>query len=261
MDLSVIITHRSTDPCRDRNLRTVLSHVAGIAGAEVIVVEQDAHAQLADLPGSASIRHMFVFNPGEFNKSWGFNVGATHAAGRVLMLLDGDILIPHRHLQSSLAICQDGSIPVKPFSCLVDLSAPDSENVCTGLPAEDWSSWRGTDREQDGEHIPFCGGAYLVGAEFYRSIGGHDERFLGWGGEDDAMSVKLLRLAPRAAVLREATAYHLFHPRRSACTPQDLRYAVNKALLAEYAVMNEKELLATRPERLGDPDKYRSELN
>ena len=79
----------------------------------------------------------------------------------------------------------------------------------TGLPGEDWSSWRGTDRERDGEQIPFCGGAYLVEAGFYRSIGGHDERFLGWGGEDDELQRRLAQVNIDFTAPDQGTLYDL----------------------------------------------------
>lgn len=81
----------------------------------------------------------------------------------------------------------------------------------------------------------------------YREIGGQDERFEGWGGEDDAMSVTILRLADRTMTLAEARAWHLYHPRRPDEVYRADCYRSNLALANAYCSMQVDEL-----RRLGD---------
>ena len=73
---SYIITYRAADdPARRANLEAVLAWLKLQALAEVVLVEQDIAPTLGDLPAFPGLRSLFAYNPGPFNKSWGFNVG------------------------------------------------------------------------------------------------------------------------------------------------------------------------------------------
>ena len=79
---SYIITYRATDdPTRRANLEAVLAWLRLQTLAEVIVVEQDAAPTLGDLGAFPGLRSLFAYNPGPFNKSWGFNVGVRASTG------------------------------------------------------------------------------------------------------------------------------------------------------------------------------------
>jgi hypothetical protein len=56
-------------------LEAVLAWLKLQALAEVVLVEQDIAPTLGDLPAFPGLRSLFAYNPGPFNKSWGFNVG------------------------------------------------------------------------------------------------------------------------------------------------------------------------------------------
>lgn len=223
--------------------------------AQYIVVEQDASERLPRSQLPAGVEHVFAFNPGAFNRSWGFNVGAARAEGTVLMLMDGDLLIEHWALNAALDACLSGVEAVNPYGRLVELSPAQSDRLCASTQMPN-AVWPGTDRSDAGEYICFCGGAYLIDASFYRRIGGQDERFKGWGGEDDAMSIKVSKLACRTIALSDSTAYHLFHPREDISA--DAQYARNKYLVDEYRTMTEDQLLSVAHSPIGDADKYRT---
>ena len=52
----------------------------------------------------------------------------------------------------------------------------------------------------------------------YNALGGFDERYLGWGAEDDAITVKLQRMTTELAVLEGRAAVHLWHERGDLAT-------------------------------------------
>ena len=71
-------------------------------------------------------------------------------------------------------------------------------------------------------------------------LGGMDDRFEGWGGEDDAFSIKVQKLVSRRGAAREAPAWHLWHPRAKSETP-DL-YRRNLELLKTYRQLDDEQL-------------------
>ena len=53
-------------------------------------------------------------------------------------------------------------------------------------------------------------------------LGGWDERFLGWGAEDDAMDIKVHRSGLRGVILKGSPGFHLAHRRAGATIAADL---------------------------------------
>ena len=179
------------------------------------------------------------------------------ARGGTLMMTDGDLIVDHWAITAALDACRSGITAVNPYDRLIELSDSVSARWTAADSAGNITRLKGRQREQTGEFPPYCGGAYVIDAAFYREIGGQDERFSHWGCEDNAMSTRVLRLAPRAIQLSASTAYHLYHPRSDGryTHPQ---YSRNLALLSDYTSMNDEELLSSIPGPVGDPDKYRN---
>ncbi len=73
---------------------------------------------------------------------------------------------------------------------------------------------RPRDDRRGTETIPACGGLVMMQSERYLRAGGMDDRFFGWGGEDDALSVALARIDSTMLVLKDEPAFHLWHPRQ-----------------------------------------------
>lgn len=257
---SYIITFRDDHRGRRENLLAVLAWLAPLEDVEILVVEQDARPWLqgGDLPAGAT--HLFAYNPATFNKSWGFNLGARQARGDVLALADGDILVDPAVILESFAACRGRVEALNPYSLLVDLDEAETRAFQgTGALLQP-DQYQRRNRDYKGEYLCFCGGLYMIRRASYLSLGGQDERFSGWGGEDDAMSIKI-RLLDRVAVNRSGVAYHLFHhapPAESRTGSPE--YRRNLALLREYASCSHAELLErcrADGSSLGDPDRYR----
>lgn len=56
-----------------------------------------------------------------------------------------------------------------------------------------------------------CSGCFAIPRLTYEALGGHDERFRGWGGEDRAFMFAAMTLASVERI--GGTSYHLWHPR------------------------------------------------
>ena len=99
----------------------------------------------------------------------------------------------------------------------------------------------------------------MIGRDSYLRLGGFEERFRGWGGEDDAMSITLRRMGMRVAECGELPALHLWHPREPEATHGQPYYAANRQLLADYQAYRDDELAhlcEVQRQVIGNPHKY-----
>ena len=259
-----ILTYRDGGlPQRRANLDAVLAWLARFTHISVIVVEQDVAPTLpAPLP-YPRCHGVFAYNPGPFNKSWGYNVGARLAQSAMLGFGDADVIVGAA-LWDAFQLLEHHMLAVKPYRRLLDLSEEESRPVLAGdferIPQRDAAS--PPNREAIGERIVFAGGSFVIRLEAFNAPGGWDERFVGWGGEDDAFSYRIERARLRCTELDEAPAMHLWHPRPREITFDQPNYAANARLVADYARYADAQLQRLVEVQLqlnGNIDKYRPE--
>lgn len=257
---SYLITFRDSDGTRLPLLKAVTARLAELSRLEVIVVEQDAASRLESENLGPNVKRLFVFNDGPFNKSWGLNVAARSASHELLVIGDADMIMPGEALDRALTVCRDHYDAVNPYSNLVDLTEAETRSLLQGdTRIADIQRALLQDRRPEGEHLCFCGGICLYRREVYFALGGMDERFLGWGGEDDAMSANLERYTNRIAVQRDTVAYHLWHPRPSERYHHP-HYRRNLVLANHYRFCDQQTLERQRAEQraaMGDAHRYR----
>lgn len=248
MNASYLITFRDSDGTRLPLLKAVTAWLAELPQLEVIVVEQGAAPRLASEDLGPNVRTLFVFNEGPFNKSRGLNVAARNASHELLATGDADMLMSCEALARALLVCRDHYDAVNPYSSLVDLTEQETRSLLRGDIGLGAIQRRiVSDRLPQGEHICFCGGICVYRRDVYFALGGMDERFLGWGGEDDAMSINLERYTDRIAVQKDTLAYHLWHPR----PPQRYHhphYRKNLELANHYRTCDQDSLERLRAE-------------
>lgn len=202
--VSIILPVRGEE--RAAAVRIVANALVRMAGSssEVLVCEHDSTPRFARnmAPG---VRHVFVpAAEGEaFNKSRAMNAGACAARHPVLVLHDADVVAVPDFLCQSFAILEQGWEAVRPIRFLFLLDEADSRD-CHRM-----ESWAGV-REVALVQQNFPGIATVIRRDTYLEIGGHDERFEGWGGEDLEFLDRLRtrRLYPGSFL----PAVHLWHP-------------------------------------------------
>ena len=201
-DVNVIVGVRARpgEPERLRNAKACL-WALNLQSIErwryrIIVVEQDrepyAKAELAPLAD----RYIFAYNPGPYNRGWAFNIGAqlTGESPDPLCLMDADLLFSPESLASGLEAIEGGRNAFQPFREVVYLDRDSSERVI----AERFANPRRPLNVYDYEGAAFDasrGGAIWVRSNLYHYVGGHDERFRGWGREDREFYERLARAA------------------------------------------------------------------
>ena len=239
---------------RRRNARAALAALAAQdlerSRYRVVVVEQDAEPHLADLAPLAD-RYVFAYNPGLYNRGWGFNVGATLFDSGALCLLDADLLVPPDFLSRGLAALRGGARALLPYREVLYLDEAATRQAIAerlAAPGAAVDPARLTGRRFTSSQ----GGALWVDAALYHAVGGFDERFRGWGGEDREICLRLERAAGVLPRL-DGCLLHLDHPR-----PDESGEAARANVqLWGRRLRGEDGEAPAGP--IGDPDRYAAE--
>ncbi len=258
MDCSYVITHRESTLDRSNNLNFVLKWVSSLdMDVEIILVEQDEIQKVDTKKLPKFCKHVFVYNKGLFNRSWGFNVGFLYSTAKAIAFADNDVIIDQEILADSFTVCLDGYDydAIKPFDSLIDLTSAESGLILSGKQSIESLK---IENRKPRSGISFCSAFTVFRRDAYENLGGFDERFEGWGGEDDAMSrfkIPLLQKAYSA----EGTAFHLWHTRFQDEGHLQSNYQNNLKLLQAYTTLSKTDILelcAESRKNFGNPDKY-----
>jgi hypothetical protein len=204
--VSFIIGHRGLT--RLAHLLATLESIAGQKGVDIecLVVEQDQESVLRGrLP--PWVRHVHTPPPAPdmpYCRSWTFNVGVQYARAGIVVLHDNDMLVPVDYAAQVLALVKQDFevINLKRFVFYLD-------------PAHTESYFSGRLGLLD--HAPEVvtqnlegGGSVAITRAAFEAIGGMDESFVGWGGEDN----EFWERAQTRKVWRYAglPIWHLWHP-------------------------------------------------
>lgn len=228
LDMTVVIGHRGEE--RIQHLLTTIASLAAQkdVAIECIVVEQDRECKLVDyLPRWVRHVHQKTGSLDEqYNRSAAFNYGVTYARGDILLLHDNDMIIPEDYCKETLQIMRKGYDAVNPKRFVFYLNQEDSNSVM--------DNFRGIGRYKP-EYIVQnleAGGSVAITKSGYLEIGGMDEDFVGWGGEDN-------EFWDRASYLRKwiwgyLPVIHLWHK------PQGLKKVPNNQNVSRAKQLREK---------------------
>lgn len=205
--VSFIIGHAGD--ARLRQLDLTLASLAAQEGVdvEVIVIDLGTPPTAEAVARQRGARYHPILVPeqaGLYNRARAFNEGAVRARGEILVLHDGDLLVSADYAAHCLGLASQGYavMNLKRFIFYLDPSGT------RGL----------RDGRIDVKRIGLeqivqnsgAGGSVAVTRDAYRRLGGFDEDFIGWGGEDN-------EFWDRAATLRRFDSgflplLHLWHP-------------------------------------------------
>ena len=178
--VSFVFAHAGAD--RFPQLLSTLSSVFAQTDVQVecVVVDQSPEPLEALLPRGVVYHHLDKRHcePG-WHKSWAYNVGARMASGDILVFHDGDICAPERYAAEVVrSIHHDGYQAVSLQRFLYCLDEPSTARLeeLDDIPADVkvsrvYQNWKG--------------GTIALEREVFFAVGGFDEGFVDWGGEDD----------------------------------------------------------------------------
>jgi len=246
--LTFIIGHRGM--ARLPHLLATLRSIASQQGAavECIVVEQDAASQLGPhLP--AWVRLVHTPPPSAdmpYCRSWAFNIGVQHARGDVLVLHDNDMLVPQDYATWILQRIAQGYEVVNPKRFIFYLSQEHSQAFFAGQ-----AGLRAQPPEVIVQNLE-GGGSVAISREAFALIGGMDESFIGWGGEDNEFweRAQTLRVWPWAGL----PLVHLWHAAQPGKRDAGYQTARHYQSLAQIQPQQRISRLVVMPSgRMGGP--------
>lgn len=214
--VSILIPFRDRDRgLRTRNLlaclRALRDQDAPPGLAEVIVIETDTEPRARQLIEPLAGRYLHAYSGGLFNKSWTVNVGL-RAAGKTELtcVLDTDVLVERSFLTVNTARFSHGHDAHFPYRHMLSLDPASSDRAIRarlgeGADAVDTAMLRGLLLRDT------PGACLWARTEALHRIGGFDERFEGWGGEDDDVTARLGRAGTLARF--DDPLLHLHHER------------------------------------------------
>ncbi len=209
--VSFVIGHRGME--RLPHLLTTIRSIAGQRGTpiECIVVEQSSKPEAQEsLPPGTRYIHTPVPPSLPYNRSWAFNVGARAARGDVLVLHDNDAVVPHQYATAVSEAIASGYDFANLTRFVFNLQTVDV--TFDAPPRSIVQNTRGL--------------STVAQREAYFDIGGYDEAFVGWGGEDNDFWDR----ASTRRVQRHGSVpmIHLWHP------PQPEKEMANAPGVARY---------------------------
>lgn len=178
-EVSFIIGHRG-----ESRLPLMLATIRSIAAqqgvrVECIVVEQ-SDEPLARSRLQSWVRHVHTPPPAPgmpYSRAWSFNIGIRHARAPVVVLHDNDMLAPIDYAASVLRHVREGYEAVNLKRFVFYLDEAHSRAMVEEAPVERPPMAITQNLE--------AGGSIAITREAYERIGGMDESFIGWGGEDN----------------------------------------------------------------------------
>ncbi len=202
--VSYIIGHRGSD--KILHLKLVIASIAAQSydDIECIVVEQSKHSQLHDqLPDWVDYYHLQVGESDLYNRALSFNYGVEKCQGDYLVLHDNDLLVPVCYTNSHIELLESGFDLANLKRYIFGLTKKNTEQLLNN---------QNLNKNYTPDYIlqnAKGGGSLFITRSAYKKIGGFDERFCGWGGEDNEFwqRAQILNIYPFANL----PLIHLWH--------------------------------------------------
>ena len=232
---------------RLQNLRRVLDWINGFAGVEVLLIEQDKHSKISHL--NLKAKHIFTKSNMPYNRSWAFNVAIKNAKSNIIVFGDSDLVMEPNQFIAGLQAIRNYEM-VSPYHSVLDLTQQESN-----MPLEQLISINRPGRgETDNQTINISGGIAMFRLDAIKRIGGWNEDFIGWGGEDDFQTLKIHNFLTWTEL--KAKCFHLYHER---VQPDMKWYQRNLQLLQKSKEMTKEQhtkMINAQVPKMGLKNKY-----
>ena len=243
-DVSFIIAHEGRQ--RVKNVDWVTRSILGQQETQVecLVVDQTAEPAFKE-ELSDSVQYLHRPRPDGltgWRKSWAFNQGARAARGDILVFHDGDIICPNNYASALLDAMQShAAASIQRF--LFNL---DQNDTTTLFETSVWPQRLQPERVRQN----WEGGTIAVRRDAFFEMGGYDEAFVGWGGEDNEFFDRCSAVGHFK--FGSVPFVHLWHPAQTDKHASDNKN-INGALDERLKIPAESRMAELRSRSFGDP--------
>jgi glycosyltransferase involved in cell wall biosynthesis len=141
----------------------------------------------------------------KYNKAHMAHAAVEKSKGEVLVFFDADVKIEIKTLKMAIsAVCRDTYRWAAPNTHVLRLTEEETVQHLSGNLSLKYKNapYIGQD----------CGGLFVMSKDFWQEIGGFDVRFVGWGGEDSALSILACAYSKPWRPKDTTILWHLWHP-------------------------------------------------
>ncbi|UAC49109.1 glycosyltransferase [Bacillus aquiflavi] len=145
-----------------------------------------------------------------FSKSQAVNNAAKTAAGDTFIIVDADIICSPKVINDSVKRLNHTPWII-PYSKVAHLNKHRTERLLQTDPKWPLDLNPKDKITKTKKNMLPVGGINILSRPCFEAVGGFDERFIGWGGEDDAFAASLNTICGHYTRLPHLI-YHLWHP-------------------------------------------------
>jgi glycosyltransferase involved in cell wall biosynthesis len=219
MSISVIIPFSKGDKERQEGLNTLLACIKAqtFRDFELVLVEMTRDGSSVYLPYKPD-QHILLPYDGVMSKSWVCNVGVRVAKNNQLLFIDADTQFDEKFFATVFDFYDRFK-----NKCFV------TWDKCMMLAGRD----EPTERELNAYHMKAMGHSWFFEKDFYWKIGGMNEKYFGYGAEDQDLWERALHVekyVPNMPYVIKHT-YHHFHPKDSVYPLNERRVSLKEETL------------------------------
>lgn len=211
-------------------LKKTLEWINSFKDVEVLLIEQDKNSKISHL--DLKCKHIFTKSDKPYNRSWAFNVGIRRSNSDIIVFGDSDLIMDYNQFSLGIQSLSEYDM-VSPYHKVIDLNPKESNYPISNILNIDRIG-RG---ENDNQKINISGGISMFRKEAIVKIGGWNEDFIGWGAEDDELSIRVKKYLKWTEL--KGSCYHLYHSRPA---PDPTNYNRNLTLLNKISTLTDQQI-------------------
>ena len=226
----VVVTYQM--PWHLRRCLASISAQRTRASLEIVISDDgstdETPAIVQEFANTAPFPVRFVTHPHvDFHPARTRNSGARQTTAKQLLFVDGDCLLPPDHVEQHLRLARPGivtsgycarldettshaiTLPMIESGAFVKLTPPHELAKLASMHRKAW--WYGMLRHHTKPALRSTD--FSVSRRDFERVNGFDERFTGWGCEDDDLGRRLRATGVRLrSILDRTFVFHLWHP-------------------------------------------------